>query len=177
MQKKINKKGQMDYPIITFVVLIIFLLIFGPIFIKMLTQTKETLSPALGNQTYGEVAQQTTDSIINTTISFSDKMMIFLFVIFIIVLIVSSVLIDTHPFWIFLYIFISFLFIITAPNIIESLDTIYESGNFVNEVNQLNFLVWLKDNFGSIIVGVMVLTGIIIYGKIALFRNSGGGRE
>jgi len=167
-----NNKGQLDYPIIVFAVLVIGLLMFAPIMLKIFTSINAGVGAGLGNVTSGGPAATNFGEVMNTAINFWDKVVISAFVIAIILLLVSSFFIDAHPFFIFLYVFVSFMLILFTPNIISAVDNIYDSATFAQEIALLSFMDTLRSNFAIFLVGIMVLTGIIIYGKIALF--SGG---
>jgi hypothetical protein len=170
-----NKKGQMDYPIISFVVIVFALMLLAPIMLKIFISIKTPVSNSLGNLTVGGAeAKANYDSVMNIAINFWDKIILFAFILATLLLFISAFLIDTNPVWIILYIFISFMLILFAGDIIGALDGIYDSATFATETASLTFIVSLRDNFGAILVGIMVLTGIIIYGKIAL---TGGGRR
>lgn len=167
-----NKKAQLDYPIIAFFVVVFGLLLLAPIIMKIFVSVKGPISSQLGNMTNGgAIAKENFDHVIDIGITFWDKVIIACFIIALILLVISAILIDTHPLFIILYIFISFMFILFAPNIIESLDAIYESAQFATEVSYLPFVDSLRTHFAEWLIGIMVFTGIIIYGKIALFRG------
>jgi len=51
-----NKKGQLDYPIITFVVIVFGLILLGPIMLKVFSSIQAPFNDALLNQTDGGVA-------------------------------------------------------------------------------------------------------------------------
>jgi len=171
-----NKKGQIDYPIVTWVIVVFGLMILAPIMLKVFTSVQAPVSNSLGNLTNhgGATAQANFNGVMNIGINFWDKIILFAFILATLLLIISAFLIDTNPVWIILYIFISFLLILFAGDIIGALDGIYNSSAFATESASLAFIGSLRDNFGTILVGIMVLTGIIIYGKIAL---TGGGRR
>lgn len=171
-----NKKGQLDYPIITFVIVVFSLMLLAPIMLKIFYSVQTPVSNSLGNLTNhgGEQAQANFNSVMGTGINFWDKIILFAFILATILLIISAFLIDTSPVWIILYIFISFMLILFAPDIVGTLDNIYNSPTFAVESANLAFIGSLRDNFGTILVGIMVITGIIIYGKIAF---TGGGRR
>jgi len=171
-----QKKAQLDYPIITFFVLIFGLLLLSPIMLKIFISIRDPISTQLGNiSNGGAIAQGNFNTVMNTAINFWDKVIISAFFLSLILLVISAIFIDTSPFFIILYIFLNFMLVLFAPNIIGSLDTIYGSQTFATEVGHLGFMDALRSNFGVFLVGIMVFTGIIIYGKIALF--SGGQRR
>jgi hypothetical protein len=82
-------------------------------------------------------------------------------------------MIDTHPVFIFLYILICLGVILFIPQILQAADNIYASTDFSTEVTSLTFVGYIKTYFAEILLGVMILSGIIIYGKIIL-SNTGG---
>ena len=104
-------------------------------------------------------------------------MIIFAFVLACILLLVSAFLIDANPFFIILYIFLNFMLILFAPGIISAVDNIYDSTQFVEETAMLTFMDALRTHYAEFLVGMIVLTGIIIYGKLALFGRMGGERR
>lgn len=171
------KKGQIDFPLITIAVLIVLIILIAPIVLKILNTFQTAITPAFANITGGEMSSQTANYILGTGANFMDGIMIFLFFTWVIVLIVSSIMIDTHPFWIFLYIIMALLLVVTIPNVTDALDVVYESANFSSEVAQLQGLGFIRDHYGEILVGLMVLTGVLMYGKLSFFKNMGGQRE
>lgn len=164
-----NEKAQIDFPIITLVIVVMALLFVAPFLLKMMHSIQGPMSSALGNVSGGEQAKTSFDYVMNTGSNLMDKVVIAIFFIALIVLFISAFMIDTSPFWVIIYIFLSFLLVIFTPNIISSLDGIYSpTGQFATEVTQLTFMNVLRQNFMVFIVGIIVLTGIIIYGKIAM---------
>lgn len=176
--RRINKKAQFDYPIITFFVLVFGLLLIAPFILKIFISIKTPVSAQLGNVTMGgQIAQANFNSVMDVAINFWDKVIISAFFLSIILLVISSIFIDASPFFIILYIFISFMLVLFSGNIIDSLDAIYSSPQFATEVTYLAFMDSIRLNFGVFLVGIMVLTGIIIFGKIALSRGAGDARR
>lgn len=175
-----NKKAQLDYPIIPFIVIVFGLLIIAPVMMKVMFSVQNGMDAALGNMTEGSggtEAQAGFNTVMNTAITFWDKLIIAAFFLAILMLFISAFLIDSSPFWVILYIFISLMVILFAPNIIGALDAVYDSANFAQEVSNLAFLDAVRRHFGEFLVGIMVMTGIIIYGKVALLGKGGGVRS
>jgi hypothetical protein len=170
-----NKKGQLDYPVITFIIIVFGLLIIAPFVLKIFNSIQTPMSNALGNATGGTQAAANFNKVMNTATTFWDKVVIAAFILALLLLIISAFLIDSSPVWLILYIFISLMVILFVPDIMSSLDKIYDSATFAPEVNAMPFIDWLRNNVVSVIVGVMVITGIIIYGKIGL--TGGAGRK
>jgi hypothetical protein len=172
-----NKFGQVDMPIVSFVILVAGLIFFAPIMLKVFHVMQPAISNGLSNNTgaAGIVAAANFNSVMNPLVNWWDKIMVFIFFIAVILLLVSSFLVDTHPFWIILYIVIAFFLVLITPNIMSAASTVYNNPSFVVEGNQLSFFTWIINNFGYVLVGLFVLTGIIMYGKVALFPSRGGG--
>lgn len=171
-----NKKGQLDYPIITFVVIVFGLILLAPIILKIFISVRDPVANALGNASEASGAKENFNTVINTGINLWDKVIAFSFILAVLLLFVSAFLIDSHPFFVILYIFISFMLILFAPDIVGTLDNIYNSTTFSTEVASLSFIDSVRTHFAVILIGVMLMTGIIIYGKVALF-SSGGRRR
>jgi hypothetical protein len=168
-----NKKGQLDYPIITFAILVIALMIFAPITLKIFRSFSSSFSSSLGNVSGGGViAAANFEQVTTTLITFWDKVIIAAFILAVLLLFVSAFLIDAHPFFIIIYILFSFMLVLFAPNIITAVDHIYDNAAFAQEVSLLPFLDTLRNNFAVFLVGIIVITGIIIYGKLAFFGRS-----
>lgn len=173
-----NKKAQLDNPIIMFVVIIVALMIFAPFMLKIFNSVSTPVAQSLGNVSGqgGVLAAENFSHVTDTLINFWDKVILFSFILMIILLLVSAFLIDAHPFFIILYIFINFMLILFIPSMTDVLDKIYDSAQFSLEITQLAFLDWLRNNLTVFVVGIMVLVGIIIYGKLAFFGRSNNRR-
>lgn len=168
------KRGQIDNPLIIFAIIVIGLLMVAPIVLKIMREVQSPVAAALGNVSggAGEVAQANFNKVISTGINFWDKVMIFAFIVSVILLLVSAFLVDAHPFFVILYIMLNMFLILFAPSIVQAVDNIYDSPYFAQETAMLSFMDTIRQNYAVFLVGMMVLTGIIIYGKLALF---GGG--
>lgn len=171
-----NKKAQIDNPLIIFAMVVIGLLLIAPIGLKIMRSIQEPVSNSLGNLTGkgGEIAQTNFNTVIVTGINFWDKVVVAFFIFAVLLLLVSAFLVDAHPFWIVLYILMGMFLVLFAPNIIEAVDNIYDSAQFAQETAMLSFMDTIRIHYAEFLVGMMVLTGIIIYGKIALFKGTGG---
>lgn len=170
-----NIKGQLDYPIITFIIILIGLFIIAPVFLKVFIEIQTPFSAGLGNVSNGSgiVAQQNFNAVMDTAVTFWDKIIIFVFFLALILMFVTAFLIDAHPFFLILYIVMSFLTIITGVPAIEGVTAIYDEPAYTAEVAQLTFMDSLRANIGLFLVGIMVITGIIIFGKLVLFTKEG----
>ena len=113
-----NKKGQLDNPIIAFAVIIIGLLILAPVVLKIMRSVQEPVSASFGNLTGkgGETAQANFNAVIVTGINFWDKVVVAAFIFAVLLLLVSAFLVDAHPFFIVLYIFLNFMLLESIGN-------------------------------------------------------------
>jgi len=171
-----NKKAQFNSPIVWFFIVVFGLLLFAPITLKVFNSINTPIQNNLGyiSGAAGTLAKQNFAAVMTPLVTFWDKVIIAAFAISIILLFISAFMIDTNPFWIILYIIINFVLILFAPSIIDSLASIYDSATFAVETNSLVFLDTLRTYFAEFLVGIMFVTGIIIYGKIWLLRSLGG---
>lgn len=166
-----NKKAQLDFPLITFIILVVSLIIMAPIMLKIFISIKTPWNSAMQNIPGGNLSNENFNKVIDTGINFWDEITIAVFAFAVILMLVSAFLIDAHPFWVILYIIIALFTLLFAPSIIEAANNIYTSSSFATETVYLNFLDTIRVHFGEIIVGLYIITGIIIFGKIALSRS------
>jgi len=166
-----NRLGQMDFPLIGFAVLTLSLLFLAPVGIKIFSAINTNVGGQLTNQS--SVAGTNFTAVMTPLITWWDKIIIFAFVIAIILLFISAFMIDTHPVWVILYIIVGMFTIIFSNAIQSSLQTFYETTTFLTaaELALLPYVTWVYTNFGYFLVGIMILTGVIMYGKIAYFSR------
>lgn len=163
-----NKKGNLGYGIIAFAAIIIGLLFFAPIGLKVVRSSITEFSNAI-NVTSPEAS--TTMTGIQTSFENLWDWVIFLcFGINVLVLLVSAFFIDTHPVFLIFYIMTLFFLFIFAPNMIDAVDTLWAHSAFSEETGLfLDLTDFLRLHFESILLGVAVLSGVVIYAKIKLF--------
>lgn len=168
-----HKKGQIDFPVITFAIILIGLILLSPIILKVVRSTVTPFSASLSNMTVGNSsgAPANVNYVLGTFVTFWDGVIMFAFLLSVILLFVSAFLIDVNPFFMILYIFMLFLTIMFAPEILGAVDRIYEAGAFAEEVTLLPFVDFLRLNFGVILTAIGILTMIIIYAKIRYFPS------
>lgn len=171
-------KGQLDFPVLTFMTLAVGLVMIGPILLHLFKSIQAPMSSSLANITVGGSEASTAfNSAINPLINMWDEVLIFAFILAILLLLISSFLIDTHPAFIIVYIFIALFCVLFSGNIMSAADNLYgASSPYYVDTLQLTFLNYVRLNFAGLLIGVIVVSGIIMYGKIAFFASSGGGR-
>lgn len=167
--KKINKKGQAT-SIIIFVLGIIALIIIAPIMLKIFNSTVPKFSDAVASQS--PVANQTGQYIYTKTVSLWDSLILLGFVANVLLLLISSFLVDVHPAFFVVYLISAILTLIFAPDVLESIKVMWDNPQFATQTASLTMTRFIIDNFGVIILGILILSGIIMYAKFKL-----GGRR
>ena len=170
----INKKAQIGgVPILTLAMVILALLFLAPFIIKLVKTPMDQFSTAITNQS--AEAGASVDSITGTFYNMWDMVIIFAFLINVIVLLITSFLIDVHPAFLMLYIIVCAFTMIFAPTMLESLNTIWTNPQFLvgdnNVIQYLPLTQFILNNFGILLLSIMVLSGIIMYSKFKFFRS------
>lgn len=166
-----NKKGQMDFPVLTFAIVLIGLILLAPIVLKVVRSTVTPFGEALTNLSTpaGDLGASNVNYVLGVFVNFWDGVLMFAFLLAVILLFISAFLIDANPFFMILYILMLFLTIVFAPEILGAINRIYEANEFAQEVTLLPFIDFLRLNFGIVLTGIGILTMIIIYAKIRYF--------
>ena len=163
-----NTKAQIG--IISMIGVVIVLLFLAPIVINIVRTTTSEFSGAINST--DQNAAQTVDVITNRFVGLWDWVLILVFGLNVLLLLVSSFFIDTHPAFIIVYILLAFFTFAFAPNILDSVDKVYDSAHYAGDVAAyLPFMDWLRSNFGGVLLGVVVLSGIIMYAKFKYFGD------
>jgi hypothetical protein len=92
---------------------------------------------------------------------------------------VSAFLIDINPAFVVIYIIAMFVLVLSAPFTIGIAEKVYSMSQFSsgadNVIQYIPMTNFLMNNFGAFIVGIIVLSGIIMYAKIKFSSQSPGG--
>ena len=154
--------------IIGIVGVIIVLLFLAPILLNIVRTTTGEVANAI-NTTDPNAAAAIT-SIENTYSNLWDWILILVFGLNVILLLVSAFFVDTHPAFILVFIMIAFFTLAFAPNILDAVDKVWEDAHYAGETGtDLAFMNFLRNNFGLVILSLLVLSGIIMYGKFKYF--------
>lgn len=161
-----NKKAQLDFGLVTFLGIIIIILILAPILVNVVTTILGEVGTNINNT---NVAAGVAVSSVETSFTnLWDIVIISLFLLNVILLLITAFLIDIHPAFMIMYILFCFFTIIFIPNVMDVVDVIYVQ--YSADVGQyLPLTEFMVDYFEAIILGIMVLSGIIIYAKIKYF--------
>jgi len=156
-----NKRAQFD--IIGFIVVVVGLLILAPLLLKIVNSVTEKFSSAV-NQTSPEASQRV-DYIKGKFVGFWDYIIAIAYLINILMLFVFAVMVDAHPIFSLFYLLSAVFTLIFAPYVIAPIETIFGMEIFATEVSQLTITNFLLSKFGLTLLGIIVITGIIMYGK------------
>ena len=170
-----NKKAQGgEIGIIAFVGVIIVLLFLAPILLKIVSTTLGSTSQAINSTS--PLASSNMDYLTNKFVTFWDYLILISFLVSLLMLLIASFFIDTHPVFLVFYIMIAFLTVLFAPMILNSVDAVWENAGMTMQDGTMASLYlpltdFLRTNFGAVLLGVIVLSGIIMYAKIKYFSN------
>ncbi|MEA3413897.1 MAG: hypothetical protein U9Q99_00010 [Nanoarchaeota archaeon] len=166
-QKKFkNKKGQGD--IIYFVVAVIALLMLAPIMLRIVNTSLDSFSESINNTS--EVASDNVDYIHTTFVNFWDVLIALAFLINIILLFVFSFMVDSHPIFSLFYFISVIITLMFSHTVTAPISIIFGLNSFSTEVLQLPITDFIITNFDLLLLGIIIITGIIMYGK---FKSGG----
>lgn len=159
-----NKKGQTFTGFMVFAAIAIALLVMSPILLKVWNSSIPAFGEAL--QPQSQEAADTVDYVSGVYIGWFDSIVLFMFLTLLILLIVSSILIDVSPFFMVLYIIDGIFYFAFAPAISPLLYKIYENPNFAPEVAQIPGLAFITQHFWPFVLGVFIFSGVLIFVKV-----------
>lgn len=165
----LSKRGQIT-SVYVFVAVTIGIILLGPFILKMVVTPLNAFSSAVR-----PISSDSADAVdygVTKFTTFWDMILVLAFFFNIILLFVTSFLVDIHPALVFVYIIGVVLLFFFAPNYLQAVNEIYTSPAFATEVTYLPQMTWIYGNYGFILLGVVAVTGIIMFGKFAF----GGGQ-
>lgn len=173
-----NKKAQLS-SIIAFIGVVILLIIMTPIILKVGYTMLNTTQTNFANLDSTNKSVDVISSTKNTMTNSLDWAVMILIILNMLLLFVTAFLIDVHPAFVIIYIIGAFVLVLTAPYTIIVAEKIYGMSDFAGAggvTQYIPMLEFMVNNFGVFIVGVLVMTGIIMYAKIKFFasKNAGG---
>jgi len=167
-----NQRGQ--FAIVSILAVMVVLLVLAPIVLQIVKTSVGGVADNL--QSVSPLASAQVSAVENKFVGMWDYIIMFMFLFNVVLLLISSFFIDTHPIFLIVYIFVSFLMFLFAPYLIDTAERVWESPYFVaeNTAGHLTMTSFLLDNFSMVLLMIYVISGIIIYGKIKLFGNNYG---
>jgi len=170
-----NSKAQLG-GIVLFVFVLLGLILIAPIILKVGVTILDQTTAQLGNVDATNKSAVQTHFVRDKLTGTMDWMVMLLVIINILVLMVSAFLIDINPAFLVIYILGVFALVLTAPYTVASAEKLYSMSDFTGSTGVIQYIPmteFMLNNFGVIIVGVIVLTGIIMYSKIKFFSAGG----
>jgi len=160
------KKGQADYPIISIIIIIIFLLFMAPFMLKIFKAVTIPLKLAVNDTPAAVSAINTIDK---TWMNFWDIIVMMTFVVSIILMIVSAFFVNTHPIFFVVYLVLTIVTFILAPSMMDTLDKVWTSPQFAgtseetNIVSKLPFTDYLRTHFSMVLLMIVAVTGVVMF--------------
>jgi len=170
----LNNKGQAQ-SIIIFFVLIVAILITSIIVLRVTNAIITPFQAQIGN--FSEPAGQAVNYAHARFTGVWDWIIILAILFNIILLFVSAFMVDIHPAFLLIYI-VSVLFLIIFGNsVLYSLDSIWNNNMIktATEDAQMPITQFVISNLQFIMLGIIVLSGIIMYAKFKMFQGQGAG--
>lgn len=162
-----NKKASTD--VLTFIVVVIVLLLLAPIILKISNSILDPITTQL-NSTNTDAGLAVAE-IHESFISFWDWVVAIAFLINIVMLFVFAFLAGPHPIFAVFYLIISVITLMFSKYLITPITTIFGMSEFSTEVLQLPIINFIVTRFDIIILGIIIVTGIIMYSS---FKSEGG---
>lgn len=112
-----------------------------------------------------------------------DWCVVVLFIFNVVILLFSSFMVDIHPAFLIIYIIAVMFLMMFGSTILGSLDAIYNpsgvfgTGNVTaggNAISNMPVTSWILNNFTLVMLGIIIISGVIMYSKFKLNSNSGG---
>ena len=167
-----NKSGQAK-SIIIFFGLIIGILIASVIILRLTNAIITPFQAQIGNMS--ETAGSAVASAHNSFTKWWDYLIIAMFFINVIILLVSAFLVDIHPAFVIIYIFAVIFLFVFGNYALLTLDNIWNMVGTDVKQAQTPLQQFLINNFQIVMLGVVILSGIVMYSKFKYFGNTGGG--
>lgn len=173
-----NKNGQV-LSIVAFFVITLSVFILAMLLMSLVNTILHPVATELGKQS--ALAGSSVTDINNKFNQWWDFTIIVLFIFNVVILFISSYMVDTHPIFLIVYIIAAFILIIFGGNILSALEPFWSStgyngsGNVTDGGNIIQYMpitTYMLDHFTYIILGIIVLSGIVMYAK---FKYGTGG--
>lgn len=165
-----NKKAQGGDGIVLFFVVVVGIILLAPIVLKI---TGAVITP-FGDSVaaVSPTANQTGVYIRDKFTNMWDYVIVFAFAANVLILLVTSFMVDIHPAFLVIYIIAAVFTLLFAPTVYSTLDAIYSpTGQFATEAGQLPITSFIYDYFGVVLLAVIALSAIILYAKFKYGRR------
>lgn len=167
-----NKKGIIGSVIIFFAIMI-GVFIISIVILKLSNSILGPMQTSVGN--VSETAGTNVGYIKDTFANWWDYVIVLLFLLNVILLFISAFLVDINPAFLFLYIIALIFLFSLGTAALEAMDTIWSATDFSTEAGQLPITQFLVDNFAIVMLGVVILSGVIMYAKFKINKTGQNG--
>lgn len=174
-----DKKGQ-ALSIIFFFIIVLGILIIAVLIMSLVNTILEPFRVQI--QPINNESATTVGDIQTSFNSVWDWVIIFLFLFNLVLLFVSSYLVDVHPMFLVLYIITVMFLFLFGSTVLGALDSLYNpagvfgSGNLTaggNAITNMPLSSWILSHFTIVMLGIVILSGVIMYAKFK-FGTQGG---
>jgi len=167
-----NRKAQAE-TIIIFFFLVIGIFIAGIVILRLTNEIVTPFQSVIGN--YSAPAGVAVGYVHERFTTWWDYAIVFAFFLNVILLFVSSFLVDIHPAFLMIYVLsILFLFIF-GNSFLLVLDKFWELVGTSVETGQTPLQQFIINNFNIIMLGIVLLSGILMYAKMKYWSGQGTG--
>lgn len=167
-----NKKAQAQSIIIFFVVVVAILIVS----IILLRLTNEILTPFASQLTHFNNQSANTVTAINNSFAIVwDWVIVLLFLFNIILLLISSFMVDIHPAFVIVYIICVIFLVIFGNEFGYIIDQVWGSIGTTVETAQTPMQQFIINNFMYFMLGIIALSGLVMYAKFKYWGGTGGG--
>jgi len=176
---KKNKKGQ-AMSIIFFFVIMLVVFVVGILVMSLVNTVLEPFRDQIG--LVSNESAQSVGKIQNSFNSIWDWILVILFLLNVVILLFSSFMVDIHPAFLVLYIISVMMLFMFGSTILGALEQIYDpygvfgTGNVTaggDAITNMPLTAWLLSNFTLVILGIVIISGVIMYAKFK-FGQQGG---
>lgn len=167
-----KKKGQAT-SILIFFGLIVAIFIVSIIILRLTNEILTPFSATIGNMS--TTAGTAVENVHNSFTNWWDIAIILIFGINVILLLVSSFLVDVHPAFLIVYIVAVIFMFIFGNYVLSAMDNIWNMVGTSTEEAQTPLQQFFINHFQIIMMGVVILSGVVMYAKMKFFGNMGAG--
>lgn len=175
-----NKKAQ-AVSIVFFFIIMLAVFVLAVILMSLVNTVLEPFRTSLAP--ISNVSAETVGDIQTSFNSVWDWVIALLFLFNLIILLFSSFMVDIHPAFLMLYIISVMFLLMFGSTILGALNEIYNPGGIFgtgnvtaggNAIARMPIVSWLLSNFTIVILGIIILSGVIMYSKFKFGSQSGG---
>tara|TARA_Y100000310_G_C20563642_1_gene754349 strand:- start:313 stop:828 length:516 start_codon:yes stop_codon:yes gene_type:complete len=168
----IDKRGQV-ISIVGFFVIVLAVFILAVLLISFTNTILNPVALEIGN--VSEQAGASVTAVNDSMNKWWDIFIALLFFLNVIVLMFSSFMVDIHPAFLLIYVIAVFFLIIFGGNMLTAVGDLWsDTGSFANGVAEMPLTVWLLNHYTTVILAIVILSGVVMYAKFKYGSGDGG---